>query len=171
MNLVPIETLALLRVVVGFLGEHDQFGWWPSRFLHVGSRPFLAPVFSRTLGLAQCVGVTRAAARVHDERIGLGRVGHLFRLPEEVEQELQRTLASATAPLNAQLAASSASPAAALAYLEGVARQTTAVGVGPTRVEVAHDLRDARVWQTVAALYAHAFATQTPVFPYVSVVR
>ena len=57
-----------------------------------GSQAFLTPLFARTRLLAQCSGVTRAAALIHDERIGVGDVYHLFRLPEDVEQGIHRIL-------------------------------------------------------------------------------
>lgn len=87
-----LEHLATLRAVVGFLGERDQPGWWPSSFFGAGSSAFVTPVFPRTHFLAQCLGVTGAALKVHDERIGVGRVFHLFRLPEDLEQGIHRVL-------------------------------------------------------------------------------
>lgn len=66
MELPFFASLAQLWAAVGFLGERDQHGWWQSTFLSAGSKPFLAPVFGRTLALAQCAGATRAAAIVHD---------------------------------------------------------------------------------------------------------
>jgi hypothetical protein len=36
--------------------------------------------------------VKEAAARVHDEYIGVGKVYHLFRLPEHIEQALHSSL-------------------------------------------------------------------------------
>jgi hypothetical protein len=92
MNVGPIESLAALRTLVGFLGEREQFAWWPSAFFAPGSQAFLLPLFARTRLLAQCNGVTQAAALVHDDRIGVGQVYHLFRLPEDMEQAIHRFL-------------------------------------------------------------------------------
>ncbi len=86
------EHLSLLRATVGYLGEREQLAWWQSSFFSPQSPAFLAPVFGRTQVLAQCVGVARAAAALHDAHIGVGRVHHLFRLPEELERALHRTL-------------------------------------------------------------------------------
>ena len=87
-----LVTLATLRILVGYLGEREQFGWWQSAFFAPGSQAFLAPLFARTQLLAQCNGVTRAACLIHDERIGVGHVYHLFRLPEDMEQGLHGIL-------------------------------------------------------------------------------
>ena len=87
-----LETITKLRLYIGYLGEKDQFGWWVSSFFAPSSNAFFEPLFGRTQYLAQCNGVTRAAALVHDERIGVGHVYHLFRLPEDLEQGLHREL-------------------------------------------------------------------------------
>ena len=90
MQSTELTSLATLRLLVGFLGEKDHFAWWQSSFFAPGSNAFLAPVFPRTQLLAQYEGVTRAASLQHDDRIGVGDVCHLFRLPEDVEQGLHR---------------------------------------------------------------------------------
>jgi hypothetical protein len=64
MNATAFETLATIRVAVGYLGERDQHAWWQSAFFAAGSRSFLGPIFGRTQIVAQCAGVTRAAAMV-----------------------------------------------------------------------------------------------------------
>ena len=78
--------IAELRVLVGYLGEKEQANWWTSEFLSNNAVTFLAPIFNRSLLLAQYHGVTAAAAKVHDEVIGVGRIFHLFRLPIGLEQ-------------------------------------------------------------------------------------
>lgn len=158
------ETLALLRAAVGYLGERDQRGWWQSAFFSAASRAFLAPVFGRTQVLAQCAGVTRAAALVHDERIGVGQVYHLFRCPEDLEQGIHQALRrSETA---GRVSALVGSPAAALAFLQEEARSAQAAGVGPTRIGDEHGLRDRRGWRVAAAHYVYAFTEGGDVFPY-----
>lgn len=164
MEVTLLTTLAQLRAAVGYLGERDQHGWWQSMFLSAGSTPFLAPVFGRTLVLARCAGTTQAAVLLHDERIGVGRVFHLFRLPEDMEQGIHHALRDpAVAP---QIAATIASPDAALAYLQAEARSATGSGVGPTQVGAKTELYERKPWRTVAAHYAHAFRAQAQVYPY-----
>jgi hypothetical protein len=84
-----------VRMQVGFLGEANQYNWWSSNFVAPTSNAFLSPVFKRTGLLAKYNGVCEAARRVHDERIGIGDVAHLFRLPEPLEFRLSQTLGDA----------------------------------------------------------------------------
>jgi hypothetical protein len=79
-------TIAELRVLVGYLGEKGQANWWGSEFFGPTATAFLAPIFNRYLFLAQYQGATAAAAKIHDEAIGVGRIYHLFRLPIGLEQ-------------------------------------------------------------------------------------
>jgi hypothetical protein len=60
-----------LRLAVGLLGEQGQSAWWPSGFLGRHAHAFLNPVFGSKTAMAQFSGVTEAACRVHDERIGV----------------------------------------------------------------------------------------------------
>jgi len=92
MNKSTLAQIARLKLLVGFLGEQSQFNWWLSAFFAPSSSAFLAPVFSKNAFAAQYHGVQEAASRVHDEHIGIGRVYHLFRLPEHVEQALFNSL-------------------------------------------------------------------------------
>lgn len=80
------RTIAELRVLVSYLGEKGQAAWWGSEFFSATAAAFLAPIFNRSLFLAQYQGATAAAAKVHDEAIGVGRIYHLFRLPIGLEQ-------------------------------------------------------------------------------------
>ena len=79
-------TIAELRVLIGYLGEKGQSNWWSSEFFSATAAAFLAPIFNRSLFLAQYQGATAAAAKIHDEAIGVGRIYHLFRLPIGLEQ-------------------------------------------------------------------------------------
>jgi hypothetical protein len=158
------EILAKIRTVVGYLGEREQQDWWQSSFFAANSRTFLSPVFGRTHLLARCIGVTRAAALVHDERIGVGRVYHLFRLPEDVEQGIHLVLH--TAEVMQQVAPLVAQQDAAMQFLDSEARSLAGGNVGPAEVGHARDVRDRRYWRAVAAQYLHAFEARTEVYPY-----
>lgn len=83
-----LQGIVRLRMVVGHLGEKGQHEWWSSAFFSTTASAFLDPVFGKTAILAQYHGVCEAVRRVHDEHIGVGRVFHLFRLPESLEQQL-----------------------------------------------------------------------------------
>ncbi|HYN89409.1 MAG TPA: BrxE family protein [Ardenticatenaceae bacterium] len=163
MEVTQLERLAKMRMVVGYLGEREQYGWWQSSFFARGSQAFLAPVFARTQLLAQCAGVTRAAAVIHDERIGVGHVYHLFRLPEDVEQGLHRVLHDRG--LGGEIAGLVSSREAALNYLRAVSVPPPPGGVGPTIVGDTLRLRHAHAWSTTAGHYLRAFDGGVKAFP------
>lgn len=164
METKDLHTLATLRAVVGFLGEKDQAGWWPSTFFAAGSNAFLAPVFGRTQTLAQCTAVTQAAALVHDERIGVGHVYHLFRLPEDVEQRIHAALHEPE--LIAKVGEAVADRDGAIDFLREFVGSTTGAGVGPTRVGDLDDLRSTERWRDVAAQYVRGADSGVEVYPY-----
>lgn len=160
------KSVTLLRIVIGYLGEKDHFDWWHSSFYSPGSNAFLKPIFGRTQLLAQCSGVTQAAALVHDERIGIGNVYHLFRLPEEMEQGIHRVLGEAD--FTKTSVGLIASRETALSYLHKFSAPPDQPGVGPTRVGKIDTLRQEHAWQVVAGLYYYAFEAVQPIFPYFS---
>ena len=49
-----IDQLALLRLVVGYLGQHKLSGWWDCDFLDATGLRFLETVFPRTFRAAAC---------------------------------------------------------------------------------------------------------------------
>lgn len=157
-----IDAVVKLRVVIGYLGEHDQFGWWHSSFFARGSSAFLSPLFGRTQLLAQCNGVTEAAALVHDGRIGLGRVFHLFRLPEDIEQKIHHKL------LDIDLKNLVDSRDHALSYLNKFSTRPDQAGVGPLRVGDKKLISDLETWKKVSGLYLAAFEQNIEIYPYLT---
>ena len=88
MKKTKLKSIAKLRLLIGYLGEKNQYSWWLSSFFAPTSSSFLNPIFGKTSFIAQYQGVKEAATRVHDEYIGVGEVYHLFRLPENIEISL-----------------------------------------------------------------------------------
>jgi hypothetical protein len=164
MSSVLYHQIIPLRFLVGFLGEERQASWWPSRFLSATSESFLKPVFAKTMAAAQYHGVRDAAARVHDERIGVGRVLHLFRLPEVIEQRLFADLLNVGIPVDVGQAL--ASRDAALARLRECFRSPVELHQGPVQVGTAEDLRGPAWLSRVASAYHVAFEGDARSFPY-----
>lgn len=161
-----VERLAKLRLIIGYLGEREQFGWWQSSFFTQGNNAFLSPLFSRTQTLAQCNGVTHAAALVHDERIGIGHVYHLFRLPEEIEQGIHRSLQEPALYQSVQKNITKSETA--LDSLRKLVGSQLPIEIGPIRVGNIVALRDLNSWQKVAGAYLYGFENKTVVCPYFS---
>ena len=161
-----LVTLATLRIIVGYLGEKEQFGWWSSSFFSQGSDAFLVPVFPRTQLLARCTGVSKAATILHDERIGIGDVYHLFRLPEEMAQGVHETLLSPK--FSGNVAEFISSQEAALDYLLKDVDIPDGDEVGPIRIGDINSLAELNLWDAVKAYYAKGFTQGVPIFPYFS---
>lgn len=166
MDVELVERLARLRLIIGYLGEREQFGWWQSSFFTQGSNAFLSPLFSRTQILAQCNGVTHAAALVHDERIGIGHVYHLFRLPEEIEQAIHKSLHEPALFQSVQKNITKSEMA--LDFLRKLTGPQLPTEVGPIRVGNIVALRDINSWQKVAGAYLYGFEQDTMICPYFS---
>ena len=164
MEKVQLEYLTKLRVAVGYLGEREQFSWWQSSFFTAGSQAFLAPIFARTQFLAQCSGVTRAAANVHDERIGTGHVYHLFRLPEDTEQDIHQLLHSSE--LTQESASLITDQEAALNFLRQDLDSVDSSAIGPVLINKTEALRDSTQWRVACAHYIHGFKQGVEIFPY-----
>ncbi len=163
-----MEQLLRLRLIVGFLGEKNQFGWWHTTFFGATGRAALAYTFPRSTLLAQFTGASEAARLLHDEHIGVGRVFHLFRLPEEVEQDIHRILQDGNLVikndvlLHQEAAESELKKLAAGAQDAGVQNH----GEGPVTLGDSATLASQDAIQKMAALYLSAFQAGTRVYPY-----
>lgn len=152
-----------LRILVGFLGEKSQNGWWQTSFIGPTASSFLSHIYPRTLLLSQFHGVTEAARRVHDEHIGVGSVFHLFRLPEEMEQDLHHALQEEGCTLRVDLMTNQD---AALKELVSIGGGASSVSEGPVKIGSSIDILTAPTVKKLAQLYAAAFAHGARTFPY-----
>lgn len=158
-----LSTLLEMRLLVGFLGERAQCAWWPTAFYESSSRLFLEPVFSKTSRLAQYHGVLEAARRLHDEHLNVGSY-HLFRLPEEIEQDLHslmQTCASEELAIQAPR-----EKEAALESLTRLAGASAPANTGPTSVGNIKDIDSVDALQAIARTYLSAFSQGTKAYPY-----
>lgn len=164
MNASTLAQIARLRLLVGFLGEGRQFNWWPSAFFTPSSSAFLVPIFPKTAFMAQYHGVKEAASRVHDEHIGVGKVYHLFLLPENVEQALFSDLRDRAFidSVRAQLG----DQEQALEGLATLATSHAACQEGPVLVGAIDELLGGNNLGLLAYHYWSAFAGNTKVYPY-----
>ena len=163
------KEIGRLRLVVGYLGEQGQHGWWSSEFFSPNAAAFLTPVFGKTATLAQYHGVKEAARRVHDEHIGIGRVFHLFRLPESIEQAVFEVLqdpANADA-LRTSIESQDAATAALQAFGAGETVDRSAPAQhGPIQMGTILDLHGTCWLSDTAGCYQAAFTAGSRVFPY-----
>ncbi len=156
--------IAELRVLVGLLGEQQQAGWWTSQFYSPTATAFLAPIFQRSLFHARYQGATAAAAKAHDEAIGVGRIFHLFRLPIGHEQAAADSLLDEEFVRDIQIHLRDRDQALARLAQIGVTHE--AATAGPMAVgEMADELTP--LLQRTAALYHSAFSAGIKTFPFI----
>jgi hypothetical protein len=161
-----IEQYVALRILVGFLGERDQFNWWDCSFLNATGRKFVTIDYPKSFLAAATNAATEAARRVHDSRIGKGRVFHLFRLPHAMEQKLHRHLLE----LDDDLAVGwLASTDAALKQLEQMATNPGSTAAGPVQVGTNAALAAPATPGLLAGLYLDAFRSNNRRMPYFAV--
>jgi hypothetical protein len=158
------KLIAELRVLVGYLGEKHQAGWWASEFYGPTAAAFLAPIFNRSLFQAQYQGATAAAAKAHDEAIGVGRIFHLFRLPIGHEQAAADSLLDEGLVQGIQAHLQSRDQA--LARLAQIATKPEDATAGPMAVgDMGDDLTP--LLQRSAAIYHSAFSVGIKTFPFI----
>lgn len=154
-----------LRRMVGFLGEKDQFEWWQSTFFIQGSSSFLAPLFGRTEKMAQFKGVTQAAALIHDQSIGVGKVYHLFRMPEFIEQSIHQHFMNGK---DESEDVGSKGKDEVMQMLNKTSIQPEKVEEGPVHIGTEVNVRQVSFWKEVAGYYHNAFQQGFTSFPYFS---
>ncbi|MGI3187083.1 BrxE family protein [Nioella aestuarii] len=158
--------IAELRLLVGALGERDNYGWWPTSFFSQSAKMFLEPVFPRTSILAQYHGILEAARRTHDEHLSAGSF-HTFRLPEEVEQDIQNVIASLLPDeIDGLLAHDRDSR---LESLRVFADTQTENAEGPFLCGNAEDVLSGSALPKLASIYHGAFERGTHSYPYFEV--
>ncbi|MGR5419672.1 BrxE family protein [Vibrio sp. PNB22_4_1] len=159
-----VNKLALLRYVVGYLGEKNQYGWWPSNFLNPSTKKMLEFTFPRTASLAQYEAVSAAAAKIHDEAIGVGKSFHLFRLPEFIEKslvlEIQETSDSSSFESCIE------SKELAMNALSDLAGSASLNGEGPINLGQVDDNQMEQFIAQIASAYFQAFDGSKKAFPY-----
>lgn len=158
-----LSNLLRLRILVGYLGERAQFAWWPTAFYEASSRLFLEPVFSRTSQLAQYHGVVEAARRLHDEHLSVGSY-HLFRLPEEVEEDLHEIVQGPeSTEFGLQVLHNKET---ALSYLRTQGGDLSVKSLGPAAIGNIGDLDSPNTLSSIAAAYLSAFSQDAKTYPY-----
>jgi len=160
------EKIIGVRLLVGFLGEAEQLNWWSSCFLSSSSDQILGHVFKKTTLLAKYNGVCEAARRIHDEKIGMGDIAHLFRLPELLEIQLKQTLKD-TADQKI-LIDPIVSVEAATEALATFSKTNGEAVDGPIKIDQEAPIT-ASDWLLIAVgHYVSAFAAKTKCYPYFS---
>jgi hypothetical protein len=162
MSEATLNAYSRLRLLVGYLGEKAQANWWPTAFFDATSQLFLEPIVPRSVRLTQYNGIREAACRLHDEHVAVGNVCHLFRLPEEAEQDLHQTLLNAPDEWFHSLT----SQEQAMTALKEIAGETVAIEEGPQSVGKYSQLYRPSGAKALASHYLMAFEQGIRSYPY-----
>lgn len=162
---LSIQSLFRLRLLVGFLGEKEQFNWWSSTFFGPSSRLFLEPVFTRTTLSAQYHGAVEAARKVHDEHLNVGCY-HLFRLPEEIEHLLHVESQHASQTKDFSAPSNQDESLSVLHSLAAVFSNQATFQEGPVSLGTIDTIHAPDSVQKLAAHYWHAFSHNHKTYPY-----
>lgn len=158
-----LKILLRLRILTAYLGERSQYGWWTTAFYEHSSHLFVEPVFVKTSRLAQYHGAVEAARRLHDEHLSVGCF-HLFRLTEELEQDLHEMVLGGSG--SDALTQTPQSSSLALDELRTLAGPVNLEAIGPKRLGYLKDLALPDVAASTAAAYAAAFRRGVQCYPY-----
>ena len=158
-----IKQLTELRVLVGFLGEKHNASWWSSEFYSPNAPAFLTHIFTRSLSTSQYTGVVAAAARVHDDAIGIGAVYHLFRLPLEVEQSVLKVMQNKD--FIAEITNNLINEEEALKRLKQLASEDNLHAEGACLLESPKHFSEQNI-ALAAALYYSSFVNHSRVYPF-----
>lgn len=158
-----LDRILKARLLVGYLGEQAQYAWWPTKFYEASSRGFLDPVFAKTSRLTQYRAVLEAARRVHDEHLSVGSY-HLFRLPEETEQDLHQAIQKPD--LADFITVNVSDRNNATSALRALSDKSTAIGQGPQLLGAVDGLYSAGTIGQLVAAYLGAFSGGYRTYPY-----
>lgn len=152
-------------MVIAQLAEDASHGWWHSRWFSSQSDSFLSPVFGNHTNIARYHGATEAGRLVHDERIGVGQVFHLFRLPTRLELRLFDKARHNSSFL---LIKPQGSIGDAIKALEQLSRVSISPNSGPIRIGDTKQFNNKKWIGDLASHYLAGFEAGHQTFPYFS---
>ena len=159
-----LDSLLKLRFAVGFLGQKKLANWWDCIFLDETGIRFLQTTFPRSARAAGLHSVVEAACSIHDQ--AMGKIGsfHLFRLPPNVEDQLDQLVSpAAESPMITDLISSRE---AAIGAIEAMADAKLTAPSGPVQVGEEKRILTQTSVQELAAHYLSAFEQDIKCFPY-----
>ena len=155
-----VGNYAKLRLLVGCLGEKDNFGWWGSSALSTTGAQYHKILFPRTSNKSSALATVQAAKAHHDSRVGATRTYHLFRLPSEIEKRIFDSIDEQG------LLPESRSKDDCLAELERMVDGQNENGTGPVMIGESKDVTKAISISQIASLYLNAFKSGQNCIPY-----
>jgi hypothetical protein len=158
-----VRQLLEIRFLVGFLGENRQSAWWDTSFLDATGTRFLQTTFPRTYLSAGLRSTSEAARIVHDSRIGRVGVFHLFRLPVDIEDQLESEI-NADGQFVSE--ATELTKEGTLRMMRDLFQTPLAAPKGPVQIGVPSRILTIDSVSELAAHYHSAFSQGIQCFPY-----
>jgi len=161
-----LQRLLTIRTIIAALGEHPPAPWWRTQFLTDAGLRATARIFPRTAVAAAILSVCEAARRDHDNKVGVGRRYHLFRLPTEWEDGVASTLTRQESQAELKQLLQSGRDEL-LKKLELLAQGSKRVGKeGPIALGAGARISTSEAIAELAANYLRAFTNNQKCYPY-----
>jgi len=158
--------LLRLRVLVLTLGESPHAGWWKTQFLSPTGLSYLGRLYPRSSFAAAVRSAGRAAKAIHDNSIGVGKVFHLFRLPQQRERRLEEFVRAHGTDLPQTFEPMLNQREQLLKALDDLGGVDSPTARGPLRLGTLADLQTDDWIAACASAYVAAFREGSKVFPY-----
>jgi len=171
-QILPLPVLAFrLRALVLALGECARPSWWKTEFMNETGLRFLERLYPRTSFRAAVHAAGKAACEAHDRAVGRIGVYHLFRLPESLEAEINRTSPNADDGFVAGIRSALGDSGRLLKLLASLCIGTEGMDSAPgaKRIGTDRDLITVDAFGKAASVYHRAFSQGKPGFPYFAV--
>lgn len=157
-----LSTLLQIRLLVGYLGEKNQFSWWPTTFYGDYSVRSIEFITLKSFQLTQYHGVLEAARKLHDEHLNVGCY-HLFRFPEEIEQGLHALMQNESTEISWKLPQDKD---LAMMALKELSDTTLSNDIGPKMIGGIDLIYADDTPNIIAISYFSAFSQNFKTYPY-----
>lgn len=160
------SSVLVLRILVLALGESCEPPWWRSKYLSETGLRFLERIYPRSALSAAINSTGGAACRTHDIAIGKRGAFHIFRLPNNLEREINSLLNGRDGSWKDTSNLLGDECKLKERLLEISIPCDSCDWVGPHRIGAAEDAFKAKSYQIMAAAYLNAFEKGHQAFPY-----
>ena len=157
-----LKSILSLRWNVGYLSEKSESPWWNSDIFGSSSIKIFEAIYPRTPLLAQYHALRKSASEFHDDMLSEGTF-HLFRLHEEVEQDLHKFVLENLKTIQNEVPKEKTE---AISGIKLFSKNQVPVKDGPYYIDLNTNLIDNNSIAQMADVYLMAFTENKKSFPY-----
>ena len=158
-----LKTILKLRWNVGYLCERTEQPWWNADLFGSASLNIFKAIYPRTSILAQYYALKETATTFHDEMLNRGTF-HLFRLHEEIEQDLHKYIVDNISELSLKIPKNLEE---ALQEIKLLSKNKAKSKEGPHFIDGNASHIDGDMISKIADVYLMAFLEKKKSFPYI----